>query len=90
MLIAEADRVIDQETIIRRTIQFGLKHYPDLCREGQLQRAKEHLVEKYGRGGYLRLWIPWSSNAARLNALQDLIADPEAIEHEVTRIYDSL
>ena len=90
MLIAEADRVIDQETIIRRTIQFGLKHYPDLCREGQLQRAREHLVEKYGRGGYLRLWIPWSSNAARLNALQDLIADPEAIEHEVTRIYDSL
>lgn len=90
MLIAEADRVIDQETIIRRTIQFGLKHYPDLCREGQLQRAKEHLVEKYGRGGYLRLWIPWSSNAARLNALQDLIADPDALDHEVTRIYDSL
>lgn len=90
MLIAEADRVIDQETIIRRTIQFGLKHYPDLCREGQMERAKEHLVDKYGRGGYLRLWIPWSSNAARLNALQDLIADPEAIEHEVTRIYDSL
>ena len=90
MLIAEADRVIDRETIIRRTIQFGLKHYPDLCREGQLQRAKEHLVDKYGRGGYLRLWIPWSSNAARLNALQDLIADPDALDHEVTRIYDSL
>lgn len=90
MLIAEADRVIDQETIIRRTIQFGLKHYPDLCREGQMERAREHLVEKYGRGGYLRLWIPWSSNAARLNALQDLIADPEALKLEVSRIYDSL
>ena len=90
MLIAEADRVIDQETIIRRTIQFGLKHYPDLCREGQLQRAREHLVEKYGRGGYLRLWIPWSSNASRLDALQDLIADPEALKLEVSRIYDSL
>ena len=90
MLIAEADRVIDQETIIRRTIQFGLKHYPDLCRDGQLQRAKEHLVEKYGRGGYLRLWIPWSSNASRLDALQDLIADPEALKLEVSRIYDSL
>ena len=90
MLIAEADRVIDQETIIRRTIQFGLKHYPDLCREGQMERAREHLVEKYGRGGYLRLWIPWSSNAARLNDLQDLIADPEALKLEVSRIYDSL
>ena len=90
MLIAEADRVIDQETIIRRTIQFGLKHYPDLCREGQMERAREHLVDKYGRGGYLRLWIPWSSNASRLDALQDLIADPEALKLEVSRIYDSL
>lgn len=90
MLIAEADRVINRETIIRRTIQFGLKHYPDLCREGQMERAREHLVEKYGRGGYLRLWIPWSSNASRLDALQDLIADPEALKLEVSRIYDSL
>ena len=90
MLIAEADRVIDQETIIRRTIQFGLKHYPDLCREGQLQRAREHLVEKYGRGGYLRLWIPWSSNASRLDALQDLIADPEALTSTIDMIFNKL
>ena len=90
MLIAEADRVIDQETIIRRTIQFGLKHYPDLCREGQMERAREHLVEKYGRGGYLRLWIPWSSNASRLDALQDLIADPEALTSTIDMIFNKL
>ena len=90
MLIAEADRVIDQETIIRRTIQFGLKHYPDLCREGQMERAREHLVEKSGRGGYLRLWIPWSSNASRLNALQDLIADPEALTSTIDMIFNKL
>lgn len=90
MLIAEADRVIDQETIIRRTIQFGLKHYPDLCREGQMERAREHLVEKYGRGGYLRLWIPWSSNAARLNDLQNLIADPKALTSTIDMIFNKL
>lgn len=90
MIVAEADRVIDGETIIRRTIQFGFKHYPDLDREGHIARAIAHLHEKYGRGGYLRLWIPWSENAVRLNALQDIIADPDAILHEVERIYDSL
>ena len=90
MIVAEADRVIDGETIIRRTIQFGFKHYPDLDREGHIARAIAHLHEKYGRGGYLRLWIPWSENAVRLNALQDLIADPDAILSEVERIYDSL
>ena len=90
MIVAEADRVIDGETIIRRTVQFGFKHYPDLDCEGHIARAISHLHEKYGRGGYLRLWIPWSENAVRLNALQDTIADPDAILHEVERIYDSL
>ena len=90
MIVAEADRVIDGETIIRRTVQFGFKHYPDLDREGHIARAIGHLHEKYGRGGYLKLWIPWSENAVRLNALQDTIADPNAILGEVERIYDSL
>ena len=90
MLVAEADRVIDGETIIRRTIQFGFKHYPDMDREAHIVRAVEHLNEKYGRGGYLKLWIPWSDNAARLAALQDLIADPDALLAEVERIYETL
>lgn len=88
MLVAESDRVIDADTIIRRTIQFGFKHYPDLGREGHMQRAVDHLIEKYGRGGYLRLWIPWSDNAARLNALQDTIADPVAVREAVAKAYD--
>lgn len=87
MLVAEADRVIDGDTIIRRTIQFGLKHYPDLDREGHIERAVAHLREKYGRGGYLKLWIPWSDNAARLSELQDIIADDDAIRRKVSDIY---
>lgn len=84
MLVAEADRVIDSDTIIRRTIQFGFKHYPDLDREGHIERAVAHLREKYGRGGYLKLWIPWSDNAARLSELQDIIADDDAIRRKVS------
>ena len=90
MIVAEADRVIEGETIIRRTIQFGFKHYPGLDRDGHIVRAVEHLNEKYGRGGYLKLWIPWSDNAVRLAALQDLIADTPALIREVERIYDAV
>lgn len=90
MLVAEADRVIDGDTIIRRTIQFGFKHYPGLDREGHIERAIAHLREKYGRGGYLKLWIPWSDNAVRLSALQDIIADDSQVHAAVADIYDSL
>ena len=86
MLVAEADRVIDGETIIRRTVQFGMKHYPDLDFDGHIERAVAHLCEKYGRGGYLKLWIPWSDNAARLAELQDIIADDKAVLKEVRRV----
>ena len=87
-IVAEADRVIDGETIILRTVQFGFTHYPDLGREGHIARAVAHLKEKYGRGGYLKLWIPWSDNAARLNSLQETIADDEAIWKCVSEILD--
>ena len=90
MIVAEADRVIEGDTIIRRTIQYGQKHYPDLCREEQIDRAVAHLKEKYGRGGYLKLWIPWSDNAVRLNALQDVIADDKAVREKVAEILDSM
>lgn len=89
-IVAEADRVIDGETIIRRTVQFGFTHYPSLEREAHIKRAVEHLREKYGRGGYLKLWIPWSDNATRLNALQEMIADDSAVYREIVRIYDQL
>ena len=85
-IVAEADRVIEKETIIRRTIQFGQKHYPTLNAEGHTERAVSHLKEKYGRGGYLKLWIPWSDNAERLNNLQDLIADEDALRVVVKEI----
>ena len=71
-IVAEADRIIDGETIVRRTIQFGLSHYPELDRQQHWERMCSHLREKYDYGGYLKLWVPESSNAARLEWLQNL------------------
>ena len=74
-LVAEADRQIVPETVIRRTVQYGLSHYPELDKEGHWTRTLEHLHEKYAEGGYLKLWIPESPNAARLAELRALIRD---------------
>ena len=78
-IVAEADRFIDPETIIRRTIQYGLDHYPELNREDQYQRMVTHLTEKYGRNGYLKLWFPDSPNAERLERLHRLIDDKQKL-----------
>lgn len=89
-IVAEADRLIDAETILRRTVQYGLSNYPELGREEQIQRALDHLHEKYARGGYLKLWIPESPNAERLARLWDMIDQPETIRRLVENIYEEL
>lgn len=74
-IVAEADRAIDPENIIRRTVQYGLSHYPELDKEGHYRRTLEHMAEKYAEGGYLKLWIPESPNAERLAQLRAIIND---------------
>ena len=74
-IIAEADRLIDPMLVLLRTVQYGLSHYPKLSKEQHYLRFCEHLQEKYAEGGYLRLWIPESDNAAHLAELRAMIAD---------------
>lgn len=74
-IIAEADRQIIPESIILRTVQYGLDHYPELDKEGHWLRTCEHMAEKYDVGGYLKLWIPESRNAEGLARLREIIHD---------------
>ena len=78
-LVAEADRMIVPETIIRRTIQFGLSHYPELDREQHWERTLEHLHEKYAEGGYLKLLIKGSPNEEPLERLRAIIRDEKLL-----------
>lgn len=78
-IIAEADRDIEPETIVRRTVEYGLNHYPELDREGHWQRTLEHLHEKYSEGGYIKLWLPDSPNEKPLAELRELIRDEKRL-----------
>ena len=86
-VIAEADRDIDVEVVIRRTIQYGLSNYPELDKEGHWNRFKEHLDSKYSVNGYIRLWLPKSPNEKNLNDLRNLIADPPRLRETFERIF---
>lgn len=87
-VVAEADRVIESETIIRRTIQYTLSHHPELDKEEGYARMLEHLHEKYDYGGYLKLWIEGSKNEARLEELRQLIASPDKLREIYDKIYN--
>ena len=85
-LVAEADRLIVPETIIRRTVLFGLSNHPELDKEGHWRRTLEHLHEKYAEGGYLHLLIPGSPNEVPLKQLRVIIED----EPRLRTIFESI
>lgn len=85
-IVAEADRIIDTDTTLRRTVQYGLKHYPEASIDWHYQRFYKHLMEKYAPGGYLKLWFPKSKNAERLKELQAIIAN----ENRLKAIFETL
>lgn len=86
-IVAEADRMIDPEVTLRRTVQYGLSHYPEMNKEQQYERFCKHLADKYAEGGYLKLWIPQSQNAVRLAELRRLIEDEDKLREVFDRLY---
>lgn len=85
-IVAEADRIIDPELTLRRTVQYGLKSRPNLTREWHYMRFQKHLMEKYAEGGYLKLWFEKSKNKENLEKLRKLLND----EGQLMKIFDRL
>ena len=86
-IVAEADRIISPDTTLRRTVQYGLKNYPELDKEGQYRRFCQHLQNKYAEGGYLKLWIPFSKNATKLQELRKLIGNPVFLRETFEKLF---
>lgn len=86
-IIAEADRLIDPMLVIERTLQYGHKHYPQLSKEEHFNRAIQHLHEKYGPQGYLKLWISESPNAVALKELHAMMADDAKLRSIMERLF---
>lgn len=89
-IVAEADRHIDPETILRRTMQFGLKQNPEADFEWHFNRAYEHMLEKYAEGGYMRLWLNSKRNVEGLKALRAIIDDKEKMREICKQIFQTL
>lgn len=89
-IIAEADRDIDYMTILTRTIQYGMKNYPDYNFEQHLERNYGHIQEKYGENGYIKLWLNTELNQQKLAELRCCIQDAGKFRADFKKIYDAM
>lgn len=86
-IIAEADRDIHPDTVILRTVLYGLKHFPDLDEHTFVQRAVDHISEKYGPNGYLKLWLKTDKNTRGMAELAKRLHQKDALEKYILDLY---
>ncbi|MCD8081857.1 MAG: HD domain-containing protein [Bacteroides sp.] len=86
-IVAEADRIIDPEITLRRTVQYGIRKHPDTSAEWQYQRFREHLTKKYAESGYLKLWLEGTKNSENLKKLREILRDETVLKETFYRMH---
>lgn len=87
-IVAEADRELEPDTIMRRTIEYGIDHYPEKTKDEHFERFNQHLNEKYSAHGYIRLWIPGSINEDYLRQIRTIMTNPTLLRQNFDRLWD--
>ena len=88
MIVAEADRFIDADTIFRRTIQYGLANYPQPRQSRALSadyRAPQREVRSEGLSESLDTMERQRKNLKKLHVL---LTDRKELEEIFNRIFD--
>lgn len=89
-IVAEADRELKPETVFRRTVMFGLDHYPDMTKEEHWKRFSEHIHDKYSVSGYIKLWIAGSQNEKDLAEIRRIIEAPSELKENFDKIWAAI
>lgn len=87
-IVAEADRELDPMVVFRRIILYGKDHYSEMSKEQQWKRFTEHLKDKYSNTGYIKLWIPGSSNEKKLKEIRDYINNPVKLREIFDQMFE--
>lgn len=89
-IVAEADRDLVPRSVFKRTIQYGLSHYPEKTKEEHWQRFLEHIHQKYSQAGYIKLWIQGSQNEKNLSELRRIIGNESLLRKEFDYLWQEL
>ena len=76
-IVAEADRDIEPLRIVKRCVQYETAAHPLATKAEISSHIKNHLNEKYGEEGYLKLWLSTKKNRTGLDVLRRWIRSGE-------------
>ncbi len=89
-IVSAADRTINCDQVILRTIQYSLSHAPTLSDDKRFYEVCQHLEEKYGVNGYIKFWLEVDQNLRELTRLQTLLENKETFRHYYNRLLEDM
>ena len=69
---------------------YSAKLYPEGDFETLYARSREHLLEKYAEGGYMRLWLHSERNVRSLEELRAIIRNEPQLRALCEQWYKTL
>lgn len=86
-IISTADRtIINIDNTIKRTYSYGIKNYPELSKEEQVERIYQHLKEKYGENGYAKVYLKDEEFEMALQKLRKALCNKEEFIERVKKV----
>lgn len=86
-IVSEADKDITYSRILRRIIQYSLDNFPSYTKAQHYKRTIEHMEEKYGKNGYLKLWLNAKHNIDGLKEIQSVLENPDVLLKDFNKVY---
>lgn len=86
-IISTADRtIVDIDNTIKRAYSYGKRNYVGLSEEEQIERIYQHLLEKYGENGYVKIYLEDKEVDEALKKFRQALSDKEEFIVRVKKV----
>lgn len=90
-IVSTADRtIIDIDDTIKRTYSYGKRNYENLSEQEQIERVYQHLSEKYGENGYVKIYLEDKEFETALNKLRQALSNKTEFIERVKNIISKM
>lgn len=77
-IISTADRtIVDIDNTIKRAYSYGKRNYVGISEDEQIERIYQHLLEKYGENGYVKVYLEDKEFDEALKKFRQALSDKE-------------
>ncbi|MFR8104427.1 MAG: HD domain-containing protein [Clostridia bacterium] len=87
-IVSSADRNTNVNNAINRSYSYRLKHSPNATLEEMIEESRQHLKDKFGKGGYAtqKMYFEDKEYTNYLDKIDTLVSDKEAFRNRFMEV----